>query len=476
MDRVNLRGERQGAGAAFRAAFVVAAGLVPWLMGIAGATAAEAGRPNVLFLLTDDQRADAIGAMGNPAIKTPVMDSLARRGLAFRNAYVLGSNVPAVCTPSRNMIMSGRAYFRWQGLYASPDQPNFPVTLENAGYVTYHYGKKGNTAILIQEKFNTNKYLQDDADREDGEPGRAIVDDAIAFLKGKRDARPFFMYLAFSNPHDPRVAAPKYLDMYPMDKVPLPKNFMPVHPFDNGEMLIRDELLAPWPRTEQEIRKQLREYYAVITGLDYHIGRLLAALKDLKLDSNTIIIFASDNGLSLGSHGLMGKQNLYEEGTKVPLIFAGPGIPAGRSDALVYLMDVFPTVCDLVSVPVPAGLDGKSLKPVIDGREPGVRPTLFTAYRDVQRAIRDARWKLIRYPKINKTQLFDLNDDPNEMHDLAGDPAQAGRIERMMAELERWQKQLGDAAPLTSEHPKDPTFTPPTGEALEKLLKPAKKK
>ncbi|MGB9626882.1 MAG: sulfatase-like hydrolase/transferase, partial [Phycisphaerae bacterium] len=362
----------------------------------------------MLFLLTDDQRADAIGAMGNPAIKTPVMDSLARRGLAFRNAYVLGSNVPAVCTPSRNMIMSGRAYFRWQGLYASPDQPNFPVTLENAGYVTYHYGKKGNTAILIQDKFNTNKYLQDDADREDGEPGKAIVDDAIAFLKEKHGGRPFFMYLAFSNPHDPRVAAQKYLDMYPLDKVPLPKNFMPVHPFDNGEMLVRDEWLAPWPRTEQEIRKQLREYYAVITGLDYHLGRLLAALKDLKLDDNTIIIFASDNGLSLGSHGLMGKQNLYEEGTKVPLIFAGPGIAAGRSDALVYLMDIFPTVCDLVNIPVPAGLDGKSLKPVIDRRESGVRSTLFTAYRDVQRAIRDDRWKLIRYPKINKTQWFDL--------------------------------------------------------------------
>jgi len=476
MGRMNSRVLRQRAGAAFRAALVVAAGLVPWLMGIAGATAAEAGRPNVLFLLTDDQRADTIGAMGNPAIKTPTLDSLARRGVAFRNAYVLGSNVPAVCTPSRNMIMSGRAYFRWQGLYASPDEPNFPVTLENAGYVTYHYGKKGNTAILIQEKFNTNKYLQDDADREDGEPGKAIVDDAIAFLKGKRDARPFFMYLAFSNPHDPRVAAQIYLDMYPIEKVPLPKNFLPVHPFDNGEMLIRDELLAPWPRTEQEIRKQIREYYAVITGLDYHIGRLLAALKDLKLDDNTIIIFASDTGLSLGSHGLMGKQNLYEEGTKVPLIFAGPGIPAGRRDALVYLMDIFPTVCDLANVPVPAGLDGKSLKPVMDGREPGVRPTLFTAYRDVQRAIRDDRWKLIRYPKINKTQLFDLKDDPDEMHDLAGDPALTERMERMMAELERWQKQLGDTAPLTSEHPKDPTFTPPTGEALEKLLKPAKKK
>jgi arylsulfatase A-like enzyme len=476
MDWTHTRFGARGLAGALRCAMIAAALTLPWLTDNAWAWAADAKKPNVLFLLTDDQRADTIGAMGNPAIKTPAMDSLVRRGFAFRNAYVLGGNVPAVCTPSRNMIMSGRAYFRWQGLYAPPDRPNFPVTLGNAGYVTYHHGKKGNTAVLIQEKFDTNKYLKDDVDREAGEPGKTIVDDAIAFLKDKHDDRPFFMYLAFANPHDPRVAAQKYLDMYPPDKIPLPKNFMPVHPFDNGEMVIRDELLAPWPRTPDEIRMQLREYYAVITGLDYHIGRLLDALKALKLDENTIIVFASDNGLSLGSHGLMGKQNLYEEGTRIPLIFAGPGIIPGRSDALVYLMDIFPTVCDLVSIPVPTGLDGKSLKPIIARQGADVRPTLFTSYRDAQRAIRDDRWKLIRYPKINKTQLFDLKDDPDEVHDLAGDPTQAERIERMMAALARWQKQIGDTAPLISEHPKDPTFTPPTGEALEKLLKPAKKK
>jgi arylsulfatase A-like enzyme len=421
--------------------------------------AAEKQRPNVLFLFTDDQRADTIGALGNSAIKTPALDSLVRRGFVFNNAYCLGANSGAVCQPSRNMLLSGRAYFRWQGPQAPATDPNFPVSMKQAGYVTYHHGKRGNVARLIQEKFDTNKYLNDQEDRLSGEPGRTIVDEAITFLKGHRDDRRFFMYLAFANPHDPRVAAQKYLQLYQRDKVPLPKNYLPQHPFDNGEQVIRDELLAPWPRTEPEIRRHLHEYYAVISGLDCHIGRLLQALQDLGLYDNTIIIFSSDNGLAIGSHGLLGKQSLYEHSMKVPLLFAGPGIPQGRSDALVYLMDIFPTVCELVSAPVPAGLDGRSLKPVIYGQSRGVRDTLFLAYRDVQRAVRDERWKLICYPHVNQTQLFDLQNDPNELRNLASDSAHAGRLAKMLRQLQDWQKHLGDSLPLTSAHPVAPSFT-----------------
>ncbi len=444
----------------------------------AHAQVAAKGRPNILFLFTDDQRFDGAGALGNPILKTPTLDSLARQGMVFRNCYGLGSNVPAVCLPSRNMLLSGRAYFRWEGPQAPADPPNFPVTLKQAGYATYHHGKKGNSALRIQEKFDTNKYVSDDADRESGEPGQTIVDDAIAYLKARHghDDRPFFMYLAFGNPHDPRVAAKKYSDLYERDRIPLPKDYMPLHPFDNGEMLIRDELLAPWPRTEAEIRRHLHEYYAVISGLDYHLGRLLAALQELNLTENTIILFASDNGLAVGSHGLMGKQNLYEAGAKVPLVVSGPGIRKGQTDALVYLLDIFPTVCDLVDAPVPAGLDGRSLKPVIDGKAGGVRDTLFLAYGECQRAIRDDRWKLIRYPQIDKTQLFDLREDPYELRDRAADPDQTGRINRMMAELSKWQKQLGDKTPLSVDKPRPAAFNPPTGQKLDELLKRSKTK
>ncbi len=448
---------------------------------LAASTAAAAAektarKPNVLFLFTDDQRADTIAALGNPVIKTPALDSLAQRGFAFRNAYCLGGNIGAVCTPSRNMLLSGNAYFRWSGNLAPGDPPNFPLSMKDAGYLTYHYGKRGNTALNIQAKFDISKYLPNDQeDRTCGEPGRTIVDDAIAFLKNKKDDRPFFMYLAFANPHDPRVAAQRYMDLYQRDRIPLPKNFLPLHPFDNGEMTIRDEQLAPWPRTEENIRRQLHEYYAVISALDYHIGRLLQTLKELGIYDNTIILFASDQGIALGSHGLMGKQNLYDAGMKAPLFFSGPGIPKGRSDALVYLLDIYPTVCDLVGAPTPQGIDGISFKPVIEGKSKGARDSLFLSYRGVQRAIRDDRWKLIRYPEINKTQLFDLRRDPDEMRDLAGDPAQSKRIEQMMAKIQEWQKGLGDTQALSSPNPKDPKFTPPTAAELEKLKAPAKK-
>jgi len=423
-------------------------------------------RPNVLFLFADDMRADSIAALGNPAIRTPNLDGLVSRGFVFRNAYCLGGNSPAVCTPSRNMLLSGKAFFRWQGLLAPGDAPNFPLSMRDAGYQTYHHGKKGNTATNIQARFEIDKYVNENVERTSGEPGRLVVDDAIAFLRERPNDRPFFMYLAFGNPHDPRVAAEKYLDQYDRDRLPLPKNFRPLHPFDNGEMIVRDEKLAAWPRTESEIRRHIHEYNAVMTAFDFHIGRLLRTLAELKLDDNTIMIFSADQGIALGSHGLMGKQNLYDAAMKSPLVFAGPGIPSGRSDALVYLLDIYPTVCDLVGAAMPFGLDGRSFQPVLDGKSKAARSDLFLAYRQVQRAWRDERWKIIRYPQVNVTQLFDLETDPDEMHNLAGEPSQAERVQRMLAKLRDSQTSFGDTQPLTVDNPQPAAWTPPaTGEA-----------
>jgi arylsulfatase A-like enzyme len=194
--------------------------------------------------------------------------------------------------------------------------------------------------------------------------------------------------------------------------------------------------------------------------MDHHIGRLLAATKELGMYDNTIFIYSADHGLAVGSHGLFGKQNLYEDGMKPPLVFAGPGIRQGETRALVYLLDIFPTVCDLVGSPIPADLDGRSLKPVIEGKATGVRDTLFLAYRDVQRAVRDSRWKLLRYPQVNVTQLFDLQNDPHELTNLADRPEQADRIQSLTAEMQRWQNELGDKAPLVVEKPQDPRWDP----------------
>ena len=422
--------------------------------------AAPGKQPHVIFLFADDQRADTIAALGNPHIKTPHLDQLVRSGMVFRNAYCMGANVGAVCTPSRNMLLSGRAYFRWEGPQAPPERANFPTSMKAAGYETYHHGKRGNTSPAIQALFDHNKYVNDQQDRTNGEPGKQIVDEAITFLKSRSKEKPVFMYLAFSNPHDPRVAADKYMAMYDREKIPLPKNFKPLHPFNNGEQFCRDELLAGFPRTEDEVRKHLHDYYAVITALDGHIGRLLETVKQLDMYDDTLFVYSADHGLGMGSHGLFGKQNLYEDGMKPPLVFSGPGIPKGETQALAYLYDIFPTVCDLVGTEVPAGLDGKSLKGVIEGRTQKVRDTIFLSYRDVQRAVRDSRWKLIRYPQVNVTQLFDLQADPHELKDLSSDKTQAERIKTLTAELGRWQLELGDDAPLVVDNPQNPAWDP----------------
>jgi arylsulfatase A-like enzyme len=454
---------------------------------------AQAAPPNILFLHADDQRPDTIAALGNPAIHTPTLDALASRGLAFQNAYNFGGNSGAVCTPSRNMMLSGKTFFHYSRLVnpksgdvfrpdakdpaaaetvaakmsagykwdilAPAAPPNFPTSLAAAGYQTYHHGKKGNTATHIQACFEINKYLKDDqAERLNGEPGKEIVDEAITFLEARSQseqaqARPFFMYLAFGNPHDPRVAAEEYRAQYKTEAIPLPKNYLPVHPFNNGELTVRDERLAPWPRTEAEIRKQLHDYYATITAFDHHLGRLMETVRDLKLDENTIVIFSADQGLAMGSHGLMGKQNLYEHSTRSPLVIAGPKIPGGRTGAMVYLMDIYPTVCELVGAATPEGIDGRSFAKVVRGEATTHRDAIFCAYQGVQRVLRDERYKLIRYPRINRSQLFDLVDDPDELNDLADQPAQKERVNRMLAAMKTRQKEFGDWMPLSTESP-----------------------
>ncbi len=424
----------------------------------AGLQAAE--QPNVLFLFTDDQRADTIHALGNETILTPNLDALVAEGMTFRNAYCLGANRGAVCFPSRNMLLSGRVYFRIEnnGL-ASGEKPNFADSMKQAGYVTYHHGKLGNTARELHKRFDVSKHLKDEQARTSGEPGKQIVDEAIEFLKS--NDKPFCLYLAFSTPHDPRVAAKKYRDLYDRSKIPLPVNFLPLHPFNNGEQTVRDELLAGFPRTEDEIRGHLHDYYAVITGLDGHIGRLLTHLKTTGQYENTLIVFSSDHGLAIGSHGLMGKQSLYEHSMKAPLIVAGPGIPHGQTDAMVYLMDIYPTIVELVGGTIPEGLDGRSFARAARSEARTARDTIFLSYRTVQKAVRDDRWKLIRYPHINRSQLFDLREDPHELRDLSEDPHQQRRLARMLDMLAAQQEQFGDTDPLTFDTPEDPTFTPP---------------
>ncbi|MFC1737919.1 sulfatase-like hydrolase/transferase [Planctomycetota bacterium] len=414
-------------------------------------------RPNVVLIVSDNQRPDTIAALGNKYIKTPNLDKLVREGAAFNNAYFMGSTSGATCMPSRTMLMTGRTLFNCpltemceEAEAANPitGVATLPKTLKDADYNTLRTGKMGNYPRFAAQEFHKNIIV---ARSPNGSERHA--NNAIEFVREQNSENPFFLYVALAAPNDPHVGpgtAPKeYMDMYKPGDVPVPPNYLPMHPFDNGEMVIRDELLAPWPRTKEVIEEHLAGFYSVITYMDHEIGRIIDALKETGQYENTIIIFAADTGTAIGSHGLIGMQNLYEHSVGVPLIICGPGIPAGkRSDALVYLYDLFPTICELSGIAIPGGVDGRSLVAIMEGKENKVRDSLFTAYKDVQRSVRDERWKLIRYPKVKETQLFDLQNDPDEMKNLAEEPAYAAKVKEMMAMLRKWQKKVADNAPL----------------------------
>jgi arylsulfatase A-like enzyme len=270
-----------------------------------------------------------------------------------------------------------------------------------------------------------------------------FADAAIAHIRASK-AQPFVMYVAFTVPHDPRVPPPAYARRYAPRTLPVPPNFMHNPPFDNGEMDVRDEHLLPRPLTRAALKRELAAYYAMITHLDAQIGRILRTLRETGLAENTIIVYAGDNGLALGSNGLLGKQNLYEHSLRVPLILAGPGIPAGESGALCYLYDLYPTFCELTGLSSPATVQGKSLLPVIRGEQASVRDSIFCAYRDSQRMVCNETWKLIVYPKIGRQQFFNLGSDPDELRDLSAGADYHDRITDMMQQLLVLQRQAGD--------------------------------
>ena len=437
-------------------------------------SATRSDRPNILFLFADDQRPDSVGAFGNPHIRTPNIDSLVSRGFRFAQNYCFGSIHGAVCQPSRAMLMSGRTLWRVPMDLAGVE--TLPEVLGKNGYATFGTGKwhnreeaflrsfqEGEAAMMGGMSDHTKVPVQDIG--PDGTfinkrlgakfSSELFADAAIKFLNSQDKDEPFFAYVAFTSPHDPRQPPEPYLQEYYDRRPPLPVNFKPQHPFHNGWMTGRDESLAPWPRPREMISDQLAEYYGMITHMDAQIGRILQALNKAGHGENTIVVYSADHGLAVGSHGLLGKQNLYEHSMGCPLVFAGPGVPEGSTQALTYLLDIYPTICEMTGMPVNETVEGYSLAPIWRGEQARVRDTLFTAYENKMRAVRDERWKLIRYPLIDHYQLFDLAEDPNELHNLAGVPAQAQRIGRMMELMRQWQVGTDDKTPLTVDNPKD---------------------
>ncbi len=440
-------------------------------------------RPNIVFLLTDDQRFDTIHALGNPDIRTPNLDELAARGTAFTHAHIPGGTSPAVCMPSRAMLHTGRSLGGLQG--QGQDIPCAHTTLGEAlqggGYRCFGAGKWHNGPPAFSRSFQggekiffggmwdhwnlpTNRYdptgaydnvvnfvvdfwqtnkttpVRCDECSHGAHSTDLLTDAAVGFLQrqSKDAADPFFMYVAYLAPHDPRTMPQRFRDMYDEDALRLPDNVWPQHPFAFGVEDIRDETLAPYPRPQSEVRRHLAEYYAMITHLDDALGRIVQTLKAQGLYEDTIIVWTGDNGLAVGQHGLMGKQSLYEHSVRVPLVFAGPGIPQGaRRDDLVLLMDIFPTLCELLGLPVPPSVQGLSFAPALLGQGGGPRRELYLRYCAQVNALKDARYKLLNYPLIGRRCFFDLEDDPQETRDLIDDPAHCSRIRAMQASLNR---------------------------------------
>ena len=332
------------------------------LVTVVSLTAAQP--PNIVFIFADDQRADTIAALGNPVIKTPNLDRLVKRGVAFTRAYMQGGNQGATCVPSRAMLLSGRSLAQIDEKLLK--HQTWPYAFGAAGYATFAAGKWHNGPPSIPKSFQQAKALfvggmanPLKAPTSDMLPTGKLTpakispkhlceeatDETLAFLKSQDGKQPFFSYLAFDGPHDPHIVPDGFPIDYAPASIPLPPNFLPQHPFDNGEMVIRDEQLMKWPRPEADVKTMLAEYYRYVSFLDVQVGRVLDAVDASPYAANTIIVYAADSGVARGSHGLIGKQNLYEHSMRVPLIVAGPGIAVDkRSDAMCYLFDVMPTL------------------------------------------------------------------------------------------------------------------------------------
>jgi iduronate 2-sulfatase len=440
------------------------------------AEAQSSRRPNVLLIMSDDLNND-LGTYGHPVVKTPNIDRLARRGVRFDRAY----NQFPLCNPSRASLLTGlrpdtvRIYeLVTQFRQNRPDAVTLPQLFRNNGYLSarvgkiYHYGVPGQigTAGLDdppswdvtvnprgvdkdEEPLLTN-YTADrglgsalafhaspasDEEHTDGK----VASEAIALLERNKD-RPFFIAAGFYRPHCPYIAPQKYFDMYPLDQIEVPR----ASPEALAQYPTAAFFTQPpnWGLTEQQEREAIRAYYASISFMDANVGRLLDALDRLALTDNTVVVFMSDHGYSLGEHGQWMKQTLFEESARSPLILAGPGVGArGKgSPRTVEYLDLYPTVAGLAALRAPDTVEGRSLVPLLNDPTRAWNHAAFTQVRRGSAAagffmgysIRTERWRYTEWEDGKRgTELYDEKSDPGEMHNRASDPKARQTVNEM---------------------------------------------
>ncbi len=478
-----------------------------------------AKRPNILFILLDDQSPFDLRAYEpTSALRTPVLDRLAARGVVLDGAYHMGAGVGGVCTPSRHMIMSGRTLWHLPASAGGPprnlcppDLPQFtlPAVFNRAGYATMRTCKTGNSYEAANQLFTVRKDAMRRGPTDD--TGSAWHAEQVLAYLGQRaatkDPAPFFIYFGFSHPHDTRDGKPDLLARYGAvnhtdpdqppatraDTPKLPVGYLPAHQIPHGHPGLRDEVAVSgvWERRdERTIRNETGRQFACSDNIDTQIGRVLDRLAALGELENTYIIYTADHGMAIGRHGLQGKQNLYEHTWRVPFIAAGPGLPAGRrAQGNVYLLDVLATLCDFAGIAPPASNEGLSFRSVLEGRQAAVRDVLYGCYnggtKPGLRAVRRGDWKLVQWDvldgSVRRTQLFNLAENPREFlrehHDpalvaltgvrpaahqvdLSADPRYAGQLAEMQALLLAEMRRLDDPWRLWNQ-PSDNLPPPP---------------
>ena len=450
-------------------------------------------RPNILFIIVDDQSPFDLKVY-NPesSLDTPNIDRLAAEGMVLDGAYHMGSFSGAVCTPSRHMVMCGRTVWHLPNAAGAIAAGLCPPNLEEntmaavfnrAGFSTMRTCKKGNSYEGANKQFT----VRHDATKRGGTDETGSVwhgDQVMNYLSDRKtegDDKPFLIYFGFSHPHDTRDGTPELLAKYgavnhsDRNSLPpanpkqpaLPVNYLPEHPFHHGHPGLRDEVSVSgvWEkRDERTIRNELGREFACGENIDIQIGRVLKQLDEMGELDNTYIVYTADHGMAIGRHGLQGKQNLYQHTWRVPCIVKGPGIKAGsRAIGNVYLLDSLSTICDLAGVEAPSSSEGTSFKPVLEGKQETVRDTLYGAYcggtKPGMRCVRQGDWKLIKYDvmdgQVRETQLFNLAENPHEFlaehgresalqTNLASDPAHAKKLAEMEGLLLPEMRRLND--------------------------------